>query len=168
MKMINFQGDLSDNSAKMTSLMPTAGGMHGVEQHQAIASPSNVTHNALTPLPGGMVNPLAMQFVPHAFTPSMNPVFHQGVPVPVSYSPAAGMDHMQAQAVGLQQQQSFGLSDMSMDSSCQKKTRLVWTPELHKRFLFAVERIGLKVAVPRTILQVRLLALPVTSYHVCV
>lgn len=42
-----------------------------------------------------------------------------------------------------------------VERGCQKKTRLVWTPELHTRFLFAVEQLGLRTAVPRTILQVR-------------
>lgn len=43
---------------------------------------------------------------------------------------------------------------VSVERGCQKKTRLVWTPELHTRFLSAVEQIGLRTAVPRTILQV--------------
>jgi SHAQKYF class myb-like DNA-binding protein len=41
-----------------------------------------------------------------------------------------------------------------VERGCQKKTRLVWTAQLHTRFLFAVEQIGLRTAVPRTILQV--------------
>jgi SHAQKYF class myb-like DNA-binding protein len=46
------------------------------------------------------------------------------------------------------------LQDAPSDKGCPKKSRLVWTPELHTRFLFAVEQIGLRTAVPRTILQV--------------
>ena len=46
---------------------------------------------------------------------------------------------------------------MVVERGCQKKTRLVWTAELHTRFLFAVEQIGLRTAVPRTILQARAL-----------
>jgi hypothetical protein len=45
---------------------------------------------------------------------------------------------------------------VTVERGCQKKTRLVWTPELHTRFLFAVEQIGLRTAVPRTILQARI------------
>lgn len=36
-----------------------------------------------------------------------------------------------------------------------KRPRLVWTPQLHKRFEDAVNRLGLKNAVPKTIMQVR-------------
>eukprot|EP00892_Ulva_mutabilis_P007617 jgi/Ulvmu1/5227/UM022_0020.1 len=43
---------------------------------------------------------------------------------------------------------------ITVERGCQKKTRLVWTQELHMRFLAAVEKIGLRTAVPRTILQV--------------
>ena len=35
-----------------------------------------------------------------------------------------------------------------------KRPRLVWTPKLHQRFVEAVEQLGLKVAVPKTIMQV--------------
>eukprot|EP00740_Mantoniella_antarctica_P014389 CAMPEP_0181380400 /NCGR_PEP_ID=MMETSP1106-20121128/19529_1 /TAXON_ID=81844 /ORGANISM="Mantoniella antarctica, Strain SL-175" /LENGTH=218 /DNA_ID=CAMNT_0023499437 /DNA_START=468 /DNA_END=1121 /DNA_ORIENTATION=+ len=34
-----------------------------------------------------------------------------------------------------------------------KKARLVWTPELHMRFMNAVNHLGIKNAVPKTILQ---------------
>ncbi|EPS61215.1 hypothetical protein M569_13584, partial [Genlisea aurea] len=34
-----------------------------------------------------------------------------------------------------------------------KRPRLVWTPELHKRFVEVVARLGLKNAVPKTIMQ---------------
>jgi SHAQKYF class myb-like DNA-binding protein len=34
-----------------------------------------------------------------------------------------------------------------------KKPRLVWTPELHMRFMNAVNHLGIKNAVPKTILQ---------------
>ena len=35
-----------------------------------------------------------------------------------------------------------------------KRPRLVWTAKLHKRFVEAVEQLGLKNAVPKTIMQV--------------
>ena len=35
-----------------------------------------------------------------------------------------------------------------------KRPRLVWTPKLHQRFVEAVEQLGLKNAVPKTIMQV--------------
>ena len=36
-----------------------------------------------------------------------------------------------------------------------KRPRLVWTPQLHQRFVDAVNQLGLKSAVPKTIMQVR-------------
>ncbi len=36
-----------------------------------------------------------------------------------------------------------------------KRPRLVWTAKLHKRFVEAVEQLGLKNAVPKTIMQAR-------------
>ncbi|KAH0723515.1 hypothetical protein KY285_006061 [Solanum tuberosum] len=35
----------------------------------------------------------------------------------------------------------------------QKRPRLVWTPQLHKRFVDAVAQLGIKNAVPKTIMQ---------------
>jgi len=34
-----------------------------------------------------------------------------------------------------------------------KRPRLVWTPQLHKRFVDAVAHLGIKNAVPKTIMQ---------------
>ena len=39
------------------------------------------------------------------------------------------------------------------NSRASKKPRLVWTPELHMRFMNAVNHLGIKHAVPKTILQ---------------
>ena len=36
-----------------------------------------------------------------------------------------------------------------------KRPRLVWTPQLHQRFVDAVRQLGVKSAVPKTIMQVR-------------
>ncbi len=41
-----------------------------------------------------------------------------------------------------------------------KRPRLVWTAKLHKRFVEAVEQLGLKNAVPKTIMQARALLPP--------
>ncbi|CAN4109329.1 unnamed protein product [Withania somnifera] len=38
-------------------------------------------------------------------------------------------------------------------ASTQKRARLVWTPQLHKRFVDAVAQLGIKNAVPKTIMQ---------------
>jgi len=43
-----------------------------------------------------------------------------------------------------------------------KRPRLAWTPQLHKRFVDAVSHLGLKTAVPKTIMQVR------SAGHCCV
>ena len=42
---------------------------------------------------------------------------------------------------------------VSRDPRVSKKPRLVWTPELHMRFMNAVNHLGIKRAVPKTILS---------------
>lgn len=64
--------------------------------------------------------------------------------------PAPGGHAQQAS----QQPQAGQGNAVVAERGCPKKTRLVWTAELHTRFLFAVEQLGLRTAVPRTILQV--------------
>ena len=39
------------------------------------------------------------------------------------------------------------------DEGARARSRLVWTPELHERFMNAVNHLGVKHAVPKTILQ---------------
>ncbi len=48
-----------------------------------------------------------------------------------------------------------GLDDADLEQArALKRPRLVWTAKLHKRFVEAVEQLGLKNAVPKTIMQV--------------
>ncbi|KAJ4770728.1 Two-component response regulator ARR1 [Rhynchospora pubera] len=48
-----------------------------------------------------------------------------------------------------------GLDDPDQDQSARtlRRPRLVWTPQLHKRFVDVVSHLGLKNAVPKTIMQ---------------
>ena len=48
-----------------------------------------------------------------------------------------------------------------------KRPRLVWTSQLHQRFVDAVRQLGLKNAVPKTIMQVTLLFLHRNSLLCC-
>lgn len=43
-----------------------------------------------------------------------------------------------------------------MQTRALKRPRLVWTAQLHQRFVDAVKQLGLKNAVPKTIMQARL------------
>lgn len=43
--------------------------------------------------------------------------------------------------------------DSSATAKALKRTRLVWTPQLHKRFVEVVAHLGIKNAVPKTIMQ---------------
>ncbi|PWA69201.1 transcription factor PCL1 [Artemisia annua] len=43
--------------------------------------------------------------------------------------------------------------DPDTDSRTLKRPRLVWTPQLHKRFEDAVAHLGIKNAIPKTIMQ---------------
>lgn len=50
---------------------------------------------------------------------------------------------------------SVGLENSNEESAARtlKRPRLVWTPQLHKRFVEAVSQLGIKNAVPKTIMQ---------------
>ncbi|KAK1408498.1 hypothetical protein QVD17_40328 [Tagetes erecta] len=52
-------------------------------------------------------------------------------------------------------QTEFDSSDLNTDEPARtlKRPRLVWTPQLHKRFVDAVAHLGIKNAVPKTIMQ---------------
>ncbi|XP_010554998.1 PREDICTED: transcription factor PCL1 [Tarenaya hassleriana] len=43
--------------------------------------------------------------------------------------------------------------DLTEPARTLKRPRLVWTPQLHKRFVDAVAHLGIKNAVPKTIMQ---------------
>ncbi|CAI9774618.1 unnamed protein product [Fraxinus pennsylvanica] len=45
------------------------------------------------------------------------------------------------------------MDDQSVDAKAMKMARLVWTPQLHKRFVEVVAHLGLKNAVPKLIMQ---------------
>ncbi|KAI5064587.1 hypothetical protein GOP47_0021257 [Adiantum capillus-veneris] len=48
---------------------------------------------------------------------------------------------------------SVAISNEEQSARTLKKPRLVWTPQLHKRFVDAVAHLGIKHAVPKTIMQ---------------
>ncbi|KAH7373306.1 hypothetical protein KP509_17G049600 [Ceratopteris richardii] len=48
---------------------------------------------------------------------------------------------------------SVAVSSEEQSARTLKKPRLVWTPQLHKRFVDAVAQLGIKHAVPKTIMQ---------------
>mmetsp|Transcript_1973 Transcript_1973/g.5804 ORF Transcript_1973/g.5804 Transcript_1973/m.5804 type:complete len:298 (+) Transcript_1973:330-1223(+) len=50
---------------------------------------------------------------------------------------------------------SSSSKDEDQSAQALKRPRLVWTPQLHKRFEDAVNQLGIKHAVPKTIMQVR-------------
>lgn len=55
--------------------------------------------------------------------------------------------------MALQQQQQLEEAE-EMQARALKRPRLVWTPQLHKVFEEAVQKIGVNKAVPKTIMQV--------------
>ena len=82
--------------------------------------------------------------------------------------PNVSYEHMMAYQAGMEHSRSFdafkrsredpGMS-MGMEGTeddaahALKRPRLVWTPPLHKRFVDAVSHLGIKNAVPKTIMQ---------------
>jgi len=53
-----------------------------------------------------------------------------------------------------QQQQQHDEAAEELQARALKRPRLVWTPQLHKLFEQAVQKIGVNKAVPKTIMQV--------------
>lgn len=51
------------------------------------------------------------------------------------------------------QNTTVAMSNEEQSARTLKKPRLVWTPQLHKRFVDAVAHLGIKSAVPKTIMQ---------------
>lgn len=66
------------------------------------------------------------------------------------YSPA---DLSAVMALQQQQQQQLDEAE-ELQARALKRPRLVWTPQLHKLFEEAVQKIGINKAVPKTIMQV--------------
>ncbi|KAL0036823.1 hypothetical protein WJX77_000586 [Trebouxia sp. C0004] len=128
--------------------------------------------------PPGSTSPcktsLSAQFSQHApqggrYTPAQEAGASGGVQQP-GYQDAAAQTQMQMQQQQLniverEREPSSGATDSGGDGSGDessdkqgesrgaKKPRLVWTSELHARFMNAVNHLGVKNAVPKTILQ---------------
>ena len=74
---------------------------------------------------------------------------------------AGGMQAMMAMQAAAIQPASTVLTDTTEEDEdgaggarAVKRPRLVWTPQLHKRFEEAINKLGVDKAVPKTIMQV--------------
>ncbi|XP_011040735.1 PREDICTED: transcription factor PCL1-like [Populus euphratica] len=95
-------------------------------------------------------------------TNNHNSSLHQNQPLPPPPPPPAAVSPTPANPLASPQPNS---GDFAADSSelgsgaagdeprTLKRPRLVWTPQLHKRFVDAVAHLGIKNAVPKTIMQ---------------
>ncbi|GIL76737.1 hypothetical protein Vretimale_8793 [Volvox reticuliferus] len=100
---------------------------------------------------------------PQAPSSACNGAFHPGYgAAPVDYSAALAAAYrpvaapvMPAPSSGQQQCQSVGEEEYADDGSTRaiKRPRLVWTPQLHKKFETAVHKLGVEKAVPKNIMQ---------------
>jgi SHAQKYF class myb-like DNA-binding protein len=72
-----------------------------------------------------------------------------------SFSSSSQMPSHTTSAMADDADSTGGVDDPDQDTSArtQKRARLVWTPQLHKRFVDVVSHLGLKNAVPKTIMQ---------------
>ena len=115
--------------------------------------------SAAGPIPAAGLSHTPPAVAPAAAAPRAQPAAPAGAAASAAAAaPAAAAAADAAMATGAgalaAAQPAIQPQHVTVERGCQKKTRLVWTPELHTRFLFAVEQIGLRTAVPRTILQV--------------
>ncbi|XP_075508205.1 transcription factor MYBC1-like [Primulina tabacum] len=110
----------------------------------------------LMPLSQSLITPdLALAFnIP---TPDQNLQSHHGPPPPPqsatqSSQPnsSAEFDSLELSGAGVG---SGGGPGSDEPARTLKRPRLVWTPQLHKRFVDAVAHLGIKNAVPKTIMQ---------------
>ncbi len=68
----------------------------------------------------------------------------------------AAMEQANAQSGNSEKSDSAGkaASESPAGSSKERRKRLVWTPELHERFVQAIRAVGLHQAVPKTLVQI--------------
>ncbi|GIL55757.1 hypothetical protein Vafri_11286 [Volvox africanus] len=100
---------------------------------------------------------------PQAASSACNGAFHPGYgAAPLDYSAALAAAYrpvaapvIPAPSSGQQQCQSVGEEEYTDDGSTRaiKRPRLVWTPQLHKKFESAVHKLGVEKAVPKNIMQ---------------
>lgn len=71
------------------------------------------------------------------------------------FNPSGHVPNHTASAMVDDADSTGGADDLDQDQSARtvKRPRLVWTPQLHKRFVDVVSHLGLKNAVPKTIMQ---------------
>lgn len=102
----------------------------------------------LTPLSQTLITPdLAVAFGIQPHHHRSSPAAHQA-PLPSHQPGSADFDSSSEMGGG-----GGGSSGGDESARTLKRPRLVWTPQLHKRFVDAVAHLGIKNAVPKTIMQ---------------
>ncbi|KAG8367563.1 hypothetical protein BUALT_Bualt16G0084900 [Buddleja alternifolia] len=150
----DFQTLAGSGQLRNVGLSPfTTGGMLG-----RLNSPANVNLRNLTPSalvqpnrPQNLTNSIpALGKVHPLFSPtSQNPSLFQGMPLGLE------LDQLQ-QNKGVSGIPNFNTMDdsrMFITPATQKKPLVVWSVELHKKFVAAVNQLGIEKAVPKTILH---------------
>ncbi|XP_072978175.1 transcription factor MYBC1-like [Typha angustifolia] len=103
----------------------------------------------LTPLSQTLITPdLALAFD----IPTQNPSANPNNPNPNDTSPSPNHHHFHLSGDNPAGSVSGGAAG-DEPARTLKRPRLVWTPQLHKRFVDAVAHLGIKNAVPKTIMQ---------------
>lgn len=107
----------------------------------------------LTPLTQTLITPdlaLAFNISPHAPPPPPHAPHHSLQVHHHNHAPSSEFDSAELSSGG-----GGGGSAAAGDEPARtlKRPRLVWTPQLHKRFVDAVAHLGIKNAVPKTIMQ---------------
>ncbi|KAF8077517.1 hypothetical protein N665_1030s0001, partial [Sinapis alba] len=98
----------------------------------------------LMPLSQSLISPdLALAFDIRSPGNSGQPHHHQSTPLTPSQANSSPEFAADSSDLGLGDEPARTL----------KRPRLVWTPQLHKRFVDAVAHLGIKNAVPKTIMQ---------------
>lgn len=91
--------------------------------------------------------------MPPSFCPCLAPCTGARVAAPPTHTPAPPLSALSPPFADLAHSQTRQDDDGGGDAAGGKRPRLVWTPQLHRRFVDAVQHLGINAAVPKTIMQ---------------
>ena len=87
------------------------------------------------------------------FLPLPRAVHGRACGCPPPHTPAPPLSALSPPFADLAHSQTRQDDDGGGDAAGGKRPRLVWTPQLHRRFVDAVQHLGINAAVPKTIMQ---------------
>ncbi|XP_027347419.1 transcription factor PCL1-like [Abrus precatorius] len=116
------------------------------EPHRTLFDVNRASRNTLSTLRGG-------GSVHQAFSSNNNNVYDEDDDDDTDRDGSGSDSRKQRKIDCVEEADSAVRTENSADRTTLKRPRLVWTPQLHKRFVDVVAHLGIKNAVPKTIMQ---------------